>query len=296
MLKEVHNFQYLFLGGILGEILSLPFVGNYLRVNKKIFMENGVEGKDIHYTTLSSFKSACDNANTLRDLIQRLYLQNDKKIILMAHSKACLETFLCLTQHFEEIKPFIHKVICVSPPFRGSTLFEKRNNHWYDGISYNVIHAAKKVMPGARCLNREYYTEQLEQDINSNEEIKSFVKDNVLVVKSYKETTKKVAWVIKPSHQAMQLHGKDNDGLLTLCDQELPNVTYDEVTLKIDHSDLFTSRLLSNNCNNFRTVFMSRILAWAIYQNRVIDTDIHRFEKGVTYQFGTHIAVNEYLA
>ena len=264
MLHNINEYQYLFLGGIMGEVLTLPFVGNYLRENKKLLVSQGVSSENITFKTLSSLSSADKNSLKLANLLNDLYKKNNKKIVIMAHSKACLESLLCITNEFDSVKNTIQKVVCISPPFRGSTLFTKRDNHWMDKLSYGFLKATKSVVSGVECLTPDHYTNHFQTRINENLELKSFIKDNLLVIKGYKESFSDVSWVIKPTYSLLRLAGEDNDGLVTLANQEIPDVDYTSITLNMDHSDIFTSSNISNRDDDYRLAYMKAIINFSI--------------------------------
>ena len=83
MLKsDANQYQYLFLGGILGEILELPFIGNYLKVNKEILENEGIS--DIDYRTLSSLRLAHKNAIELNKIIESKFIRKKEAHYLLS--------------------------------------------------------------------------------------------------------------------------------------------------------------------------------------------------------------------
>jgi hypothetical protein len=264
MLAKANDYQYLILGGIMGEVLALPLAGNYLRENKKIMIKNGIDAKNIHIKTLNSFKNAYENSHKLSTLLKNLYAKNKKKIILIAHSKACLESLICVGNHFEEVKETLHKMICVSPPFKGSSLFTKRENHWFDKASFSFLEKVQEVMPGVKSLTPNYYSEFFQERIVKVDPINKFVSENLLVIKGSSNSNAEVSWAIKPSHKMLEMYGKYSDGLVTLEDQMIDNLEYQQVVINMDHGDLFTSSLLSSKSRRFRTDHMRFMVNWAI--------------------------------
>lgn len=245
------NFQYLFLGGIMGEILSLPFVGNYLRENESILEEMGIN--DYRSITLNSFHSADKNALALKEILLKQSTLCSKPIIIIGHSKACIEMILCLKDNLELFTDCVHKMICVQPPFLGSSLMEE-----------SLISGPLEIFwPGLKCLTKSHYASCYESHLTNNQEILSYLKERLLVVKGHKEFSKEVSWIIKPSHYLMKLKGLKSDGLVVLCDQTLPMAEYKEILMDMDHSDLFTSTLLSKKSKEFRRETMKTLIDWA---------------------------------
>jgi hypothetical protein len=255
MLKSnVNDFQYLFLGGIIGEVLSLPFVGNYLKVNKKILTQMGVETINCH--TLNSYKSAQDNAKTLATMIKVLHKKHRKPLVIFGHSKACLELILSMMDHFPLFQSYVKQVICVQPPFQGSSVFER----------YNFLKHLNPYWPGLKCLEPEHYSDHFADNLINNSEFQSYLKKSFLVVRAYKSSSRDVSWIIRPSHFVMKRLGHDNDGLVKLRDQRIPFADYKEVVMEMDHSDLFTSSLLSNRDDQYRKEVMVQLINFSIEQ------------------------------
>jgi hypothetical protein len=241
MLKnEANQYQYLFLGGIIGEVLSLPFVGNYLKVNRSILKSLGIETTE--HLTLNSFNAAHENAEELASVIAQLFKKHEKPLIILGHSKACLELVCCMMDYLPIFQEAVKKVICVQPPFKGSSIFEK----------YNFLKLAYPFWPGLRCLSENFYTKLYFEKIPSDSTLQAYLNNHLIVIKAYKTNSKDVSWIIRPSHLIMKKAGHQNDGLVKLKDQILPHAIYHELNLEMDHSDLFTSKLLSRRSDEFR--------------------------------------------
>ncbi|MBA2403467.1 MAG: hypothetical protein H0V66_01740, partial [Bdellovibrionales bacterium] len=245
---EANDYQYLFLGGIMGELLSLPFVGNYLKVNRKILRGLGV--KDIECMTLNSYKSACENSNTLVTLIDRLYKKNKKPLVIMGHSKACLELVIGMIDHLPVFQEKVKKVICVQPPFQGSSVFEK----------YDFLKHANPIWPGLKCLEANHYSDLFAEKLIPNPEAQDYMRHHLLVIRGFKANSRNVSWIIRPSHFVMKRTGSHNDGLVKLKDQIIPFAEYREIVMDMDHSDMFTSTLLSTRSDDYRKKVMSDLI------------------------------------
>jgi hypothetical protein len=249
---EANDYQYLFLGGIMGEFLALPFVGNYLKVNRRILHNLGVE--HIECMTLNSYKSATDNSHTLVAVINRLYKKHKKPLVIMGHSKACLELVLGMIDYLPTFKEKVKKVICVQPPFQGSSVFEK----------YDFLKHANQYWPGLKCLEANHYSEIFAEKLITNNQAQKYMRDHLLVIRGFKANSRNVSWIIRPSHFFMKRTGHFNDGLVKLRDQVIPFAEYKEIVMDMDHSDMFTSSLLSNRSDEYRKKVMSDLINWMI--------------------------------
>lgn len=252
--SSANNYQYLFLGGILGEVLELPIVGNYLKENEKILCEMGVT--DIKCLTLNSINSAHRNAKKLVEIMQKEYSQKNKKFIIFSHSKACLETLLALKRDFSFFNKTVERIICVQPPFKGS-----------DVLDNPVFSPLLKAWPGLRSLKKDFYTDHLQKGLVENKEHHQFLKERVLVIKTYKRLSRDVSWIIRPVHFVMKRSGAKSDGLLKLNEQVLPFAEYSEITMELDHSDLFTSERLSKKNKEFRKDMMVQLINASVERN-----------------------------
>lgn len=243
--SQANNYSYIFLGGILGEILEHPLIGNYLWENEKILRELDIQ--DIDCLTLNSLRSAKTNSETLVKIINNRFELTDKKIILFAHSKACLEVIIALIENTEIFKVKVEHVVCVQPPFAGSALLDNF-----------ALRPFMKVWPGLDCLKKNYYTEYFEKEVNSH--LEEYIKNKLLVIKGHHPRPKEVSWIIRTPHFLMKKLGLENDGLVALNEQKLPWDNYKEMTLEIDHSDLFTSERLSGKKTEFRKKMMIELI------------------------------------
>jgi len=119
---NLERYQFVFVGGILGEMLKLNFVASYFEDSKKILQSLGAQETYIYQP--NSLYAAQENSHQLVSFLNRLYKTNQKKIVLICHSKGCLEALASLARYPAIMDRVIQKVFCVQPPFKGSALTE----------------------------------------------------------------------------------------------------------------------------------------------------------------------------
>ncbi|MFP5490479.1 MAG: hypothetical protein ACLGG0_03215 [Bacteriovoracia bacterium] len=255
------HYQYLFVGGILGELLALPFVGSYFKETQEILREQGARHVEIYFP--NSYRSAEDNARDLAREVLRLYRLNGKKVILFCHSKACLEAVLALLDCPGLFKKSVHKIFCIQPPFKGSSLTEKQPGLARSRVVNRVYRASSKVWPALRSLKKDRYTARFENLAQTRPDLAALMTDKVVAVKGAKYQIDKVAWVLKISHGLLWQSGEETDGLLSMRDQEMPGFKVREVKIPMDHSDLFTSKNISNESLQFKTDILEKLLTLA---------------------------------
>lgn len=255
----VDQYQYLFVGGILGELLALPFVASYFQDARAELAERGAQDVGILYP--NSFQSAEDNARAiLRDLAERVR-RTPKKLVLFCHSKACLEVVLALAEDSDFFRAHVHKVFCVQAPFKGSSLTAAQPGVRRSRIVSGVFRTTARVWPGLRSLEKDHFTPFFERLARTRPDMVELMRETVISVRGTKSQRENVAWILKASHGLLWRSGSQTDGLLTLGDQELPGFSVPQVELEMDHSDLFTSRLISTEGRSFRTDALTKLLS-----------------------------------
>lgn len=256
-----NRYQYLFVGGIMGELLALPFIASYFSETQTLLKEQGAEHVEVYYP--NSYKAAEANADPLARLVLKLYRENQKQVILFCHSKGCLEAVIALVERPGLFKKAVHRIFCVQPPFKGSTLTEKRPGVLTSRILNRTYRAGAKVWPGLRCLKKDAYTKKFERLAHSRPDLSQLVSEKVVTVKGAKYQRERVAWILKVSHHLLWEGGDETDGLLALRDQEMPGFKVREVKIPMDHSDLFTSRQISNENREFKAQILEKLLTLA---------------------------------
>ncbi len=236
--ENIDEYSYIFLGGILGEILSLPFVGDYLKENKKILVDLGVDENSILCTTPNSFRDAKSNLPLLKKKIISLVEKNNKKAIVFAHSKACLEILHLIIDDIDFSRRYLKHVYCVGAPLKGSSLFKNNSIGLFNYLSYPILNFFALFIPGVRCLSPNFYTAFFKEEIQSNQAVYDFLNSNFCQIKTATTKNKNVPKVIRLSHLLLLKNHSSNDGLVTIEDQGLDTIKLPYIELEADHSDL----------------------------------------------------------
>jgi hypothetical protein len=261
---KANDFQYFFLGGIMGEVLELPMVGNYLKENERILREMGIQ--DIQCLTLSSLNSAHRNAKKLVEILKLEFERREKKIIIFSHSKACLEVLIALLREYDFFDKAVERIICVQPPFQGSEV-----------LNTSIFQPLLKAWPGLNSLRKDFYTDLFQEELIEKEDRHKFLKEKLLVIRTFMPRSRDVSWVIRPIHFIFKRTGSQSDGLLKLSEQVLPFAQYTDIMLEMDHSDLFTSHRLSNQDCEFRKNLMVNLINMSIERNENVEVNDSSF-------------------
>jgi len=258
---SLNHYQYLFVGGILGEILASKHVGSYFDETAKLLREDGA--RDVHVHFPNSLRSAEANARELIGLIQALTKSTPKKLILFCHSKGCLEAVLALIEDPELFEARVHRIFCVQPPFSGSSLMERRPGLKRSRVLSVAFKGGAKLWPGLRSLQKDAYSSFFRETAATRPATARLIEDLVVTVKGAKFERERVAWVLKLSHRILHAYGESTDGLLSLRDQDLPGFKVRELKVPMDHSDLFTSAKISKENLEFKRQVLTQMLSLA---------------------------------
>ncbi len=258
---SLNHYQYLFVGGILGEILASKHVGSYFEETAQLLRAEGA--KDVHLHFPNSLRSAEANARELVCLIQSLASSGPKKLILFCHSKGCLEALLALIEAPQLFEASVHRIFCVQPPFSGSSLMERRPGLKRSRVLSAAFRSGAKVWPGLRSLQKDAYTSLFRETAARSPSTAKLIERLVITVKGAKFERERVAWILKLSHRILNAYGESTDGLLSLRDQELPGFKVKELKVPMDHSDLFTSAKISKENLEFKRQVLTQMLSLA---------------------------------
>ena len=241
---NLKKYQFVFVGGILGEMLKLNFIASYFEDSKKILMDLGAREVSIYQP--NSILSPEENSRDLVTYLNALYKTHGKKVILLCHSKGCLEALFSLIKYPNLMNRMVHKIFCVQPPFKGSVLTD------YYSKTFKV---GSTLWPGLKCLGRNSMRDSIEKIPN---ETKKLIESKMIIVKGTKP--ERIAWILKVSHRKLAKRGVVSDGLLALEDQELEGFNISKIQIPMDHSDLFTSKTITNASIQFKNQVMLNLM------------------------------------
>jgi hypothetical protein len=255
--KNINEYHFVCVGGILGELLLLKSVGSYFEETKSILNELGAEDVEIYQP--NSFFDPMKNSKKLLNYLTDLNQKSQKKIVLICHSKGCLEALFTLLQYPDAAIDLIHKVFCVQPPFKGSTLTSLssiRKRFFFMNWTY---HVGSVIWPGMESLGKDKYSEIFFK-YASDEKLKKHVEDLLVIVKGSKAERENIASILKIGHRMLGSASLDSDGLLTIDDQDLPGFNLQTMVFPMDHSDMFTSNKISKESYFFKHESMLRLV------------------------------------
>lgn len=251
MKEIIGNYQYLFVGGIFGEFLELPFVGNYFLHNKDILIENGA--KHVSIFTPSSILPPEQSGRSLTKKVNDLYKKNGLPLIIYAHSKGALDSLYMIFQNTDLVKSgVIFKIILMHGALNGSPVADKIMVG--TGKSEGILKITKKsirqvlnVYKAGSSLTSLHTPRTLELigKIKQVEGDEFFRKYFVYLIggKSGKEKTLPI---VALTHSYMTKTAPISDGLVVLETQVLPSLDLKTYFYRADHGEYLVSSFLGN--------------------------------------------------
>lgn len=247
----ISNSQFIFVGGIWGELLSLPFLGNYFLTNIRYLKKNH-PGCIVKRFMPPSFSSSWKNAEYLAKKIKSEYQKNQKPLILIGHSKGAQDLLLMLLRYPDLLKSsMIQTVISMQGTLNGSS--------FVDSVRKTKFTNTLRRIPGIASLQRghfnDYYNKRLKE---LGDDFRTLLQNKFKLIKATKSNANEIPWVIKKTFRFLNdKHGK-NDGLVTLEDQGWPFLKLQEFNLIADHGEMTTSWPMSNLGEKGRHHFMNQ--------------------------------------
>lgn len=263
----IRNHQFLFIGGILGELLSLPGGGSYFKTCMRV-IENRYENPlCFRYMPPTPNKSSL-NAKKIKEKVEDLYRANQKPVIIISHSKGCQECLYLALSAPELFDQKLKGVTFVQGSFLGSSLIEILLGEKRELSSfYKVTGSILKLIPAIQdlrlnAMSREF--KNLSQSLSDLE--RSQLEAKMLNIKSVFKKGQKLAWILKLGHFYYSQYFKvESDGLVSYDQQTLPFLTVKTIEFTGDHSHLFTSWPIASSNLSDREAKTEKLLE-AIYK------------------------------
>jgi hypothetical protein len=169
-LNSLKNYSFILVPGIFNEFI--PF---YMTEYKYFLMESGVPLTQIHKFNSSSIKSPLDESNRLTDFATKVFKEQKKPLVVLAHSKGALESFYMLNSVDTSI---LKHVYLMQGPLNGVSAYEvfygkpRKKEPLY-------LKAIKKLMKWAFVSNR--FKNFSQEEVHEN--TKDFIKKKDLLSK-----------------------------------------------------------------------------------------------------------------
>lgn len=266
-LKILRSKHVVFVAGLLNEAAQL--VGNYYCDNIAEVTRLGISHSSIGY--LSSYTVPA-NADTLLTELHKIYARVKKPIILVGHSKGGAEALYVVLKYPElMLADLVERVILIHPAVGGSPLADDVCNNiggrsFTNYLGAGLISIQPKTARNLFAEVLESFREKLRsmpQNAASTTAIDAITDPDALCEDSFKKLSDRVFYVRGASPHAGITWGVkfviyfcnkplnpdiQNDGLLHVQDQMLPDFGVDLGILQADHIDLVIGIISSSLC------------------------------------------------
>lgn len=242
-MKEA-DYQYVFIGGILGEILSLPGAGSYFKTNMN-YIKSQFDSVDCYRYMPFSLSTSKSNAAKIEHYIEKLVEKNKKPVCIIAHSKACQETlYLALSSPELVMKEKIAGIIFVQGSFLGSSLVNILLGEQRElSRCYKLTSLLLSIFPSVKNLKLDAMKDDFRILVGKlSEDEKTVLQSKMINIVSTHVPGTKLSPVLKLGYYYYSKHFKvDSDGLLAIKQQEIPFENIRKLEWRGDHSHHFTS-------------------------------------------------------
>lgn len=244
---ESKKIQIILVGGIGGEILSLPFIGRYMSCLKPI-LQKLLPGSHIFTYQPSIFQKMDISARNLSQFVRDAFYFHQQKTLIVGHSRGALEALKTAIDHPDLLeKEMLQGLILLSPPLKGSPIADTLSRFF--------------SWPALRQLSMQNLKPQWSsmwkmQDAGLQIKLQSLT----CLVQTYVEKKDTVCWALKFSRWLMDRKNQVSDGLVPLDHQVLPWTPQQEIKLNNHHGYISCESTLSNCSSDEKRDLFSRCL------------------------------------
>lgn len=266
--NSAQQFSYIFVAGFLNEAIPHYFTDNIATLKK-----NGVPEDSILTIYPPSSVRLEPNAEMIRTALVDLYNKNSKPQVVVAHSRACIESLLAALQFHTDLSDVVHRWILIQGPMKGSPV-----------VDYMVEHP-EVILPDERmpflqriCLNASFQirkllsykiedglqgmlTENIEKTLKLHAREDSIANLSPKIWYITSATNPEImADAIRCTGFYLNAYYGPNDGLVPKDNQSLVWIGNVLTHLDADHATLTNKWPVSNKETNIRVNFTTNLL------------------------------------
>ena len=262
-IAKLREHQILFIGGFMGEFLSLPLIGTYFKSNIEALRTNfGIE--EIDTIMPSSLKTIWDNAEKIKERIFQNYFQSNKPVIAFAHSRAGAEILLATLRYPELIySGVLSKIVIFQGCLNGSVLADRLTNYKRNSKKspLKAVQILASKFDFLECMQQDFYADYYAQRFNElDDKFKNMLNSRLLVILGAKENTRDTMSYLQVSHLLLKNLSGENDGILDISSQTFDHIEEaSHIRVEADHGELVTSFPFSQTDNKSRHEFTQMI-------------------------------------
>jgi hypothetical protein len=246
-IEEARRYQYVFVGGFHNE--RLP---GYFAQNAKELRAIGVPKQAIHFIYPSSHETVAGNAKTVRRQFEDIADLGPEKLVVIAHSRGACDTLAFALQNPEFVAEHIHSLFLIQGPFGGTGLadyvvgegppIDRKMPLGNRVIAHTLAkaegflinHGKHGGLPAlARRASDEFWEDLLEESSAAIPIVgpKTFYITSQIPASGHRLFQRAIA-------SYLETNFGDNDGIVALTDQSLPELGTILAVLDAGHTDL----------------------------------------------------------
>ncbi len=281
-LDQARCYRYVFVGGFHNE--RLP---GYFAQNAKELKAQGVPKQAIHFIYPSSQESVDGNAEFVRDSFSDIVSQGKEKLVVIAHSRGSCDALAFALQNPKFFKKHVHAMFLMQGPFGGTAIadyvmgegppIDKRMplgqrvvaHTLAKAENYLLNHGKHGGLPSmTREASEEFWEDVLEENADAIPVVspKTFYVTSQIPVKGHRYLQRPLAWYLAT-------HFGDNDGVVALEDQTVPDLGTVLAVLDAGHTDL-TNRFPSGKAAQRMRKAVIDAIVMSVGERKVTDPEV----------------------
>ena len=203
------------------------------------------------------------NAQRILKKIEKLYQENKKPIVIVAHSKGCQECLYLALIQSEIFKTKVLGITFIQGSFLGSSLIEiLLGKVEKTSLLYSYSGKILKHVPAINDLRLGALHDEFKNLVDRlSEEERGLLERRLLNVISVHQKDKRLAQILKLGFSYYEnLYATESDGLVSRDQQQIPFLKIKNIEFKGDHSYLFTSWPIASSTLSQRKEQTDRLL------------------------------------
>jgi|GEM_PF-6469017 len=266
-------------GGIYGEFLSLPFVGNYMKPIAQA-LQSSLNIKNVTYIQPHFWQCRDQVSLSISNEVKRAKCLRGLDSLVVAHSKGATDVLFSIWDRPEIfLTSALRGLLLLSPPLKGSFMAS-----W--------IHRKAPLFSQLLGIDKLTHQNSFEKLVTSckDQALKNLLKEKVISVATQEESTSSVTWIIRASHWFSKKKGHTSDGLLTEDEQKIDVPMLATYTHRSHHGYLTNEKRISKMSGQERSqVFQNIVKKFNLLSEVPAPISVLPFERTIkvgTYNLG----------
>lgn len=252
MKRDVNRYQYIFIGGILSEVLCKRSFGNYFQLN--IEHLNTLGANHCFKYIPGSFKTAAQNSQEFKQYLIQQSKVYKKEIIIIAHSRGGQEALMTLLNNpaFMELNIVRHTFL-IQSCLDGTPLI----NILLNGPTGFILNKIKSVVALQDGFYQNFYKKKIYK-LTARQ--KRLFQERVHIIRTNQPNPKSVSPILKLGHHLLKKAGHHSDGLIPLDHQGFKYMKLKTLTYQADHSDFIIAKPMTLSPRSTKERFTDMLL------------------------------------